>query len=512
MRILKMTTLLLGMLVCATVHGQENEVFGAECEISDMGKSKRGVGQTYIGTDDEYSYTLSTKGFLLYGIPMGVKITINKWDKDMNLITSGDIPMKTDDYKLSIYAFGEFHMAGDRLVHLIEYKNKKEDKFEVFLAEYDKNSFELIESTPITSFPGKKRRNSSTGLAANPAYEGGFILWTCYEVDDNSSKMEVFAIDNELSVEQEWNFDFDESYSRLFFQNMDIDEDQVSFVSHIRPDEDDEDSEYETIFRLMSRKDESVMIELPIDLNEVENSVSDFELRFSEDGKLFVSGFYRGDGNKEGDTGGAFTQVYDLKKEELLEQDLFPFDFQFLTENMSKRGKKRAERRDKKGKAFDPYTFYVRDVITNKDGSSLMIGERYRFYTTTYTDSQGRTHTVYHYIHSDIILMRTAKDGTIEWVERYERFHHATNSDLTGQFVVHDNEKTVEILYSAGDLRMAQISKDDGSSETETVFTAEEIGKFATMMGTAEKVDENRFVIQLARGKKAKLITINFDN
>jgi len=512
MRVLKITSLLLGLFASTMVCAQENEVYGAQCEISDMGKSKRGVGQSYIGTDNEYSYTINSKGFLLYGIPMGVKITINKWDDNMNLISSGDIPMKTDDYKLSIYAFGEFHMAGDRLVHLVEYKNKKEDKLEVFLVEYDKTTFEAVETTKITSFPGKKRRNSSTGLAANPAYDGGFLLWTCYEVNDNTSTMEVFAINNNLSVEQEWKLDFDRSYNSLFFQNMDIDEDQVSFVTHVRPDEDDEDSEYETIFRLMSRKDESVAIELPIALEEVENSVSDFELRFNEDGNLFVSGFYRGDGGKEGDTGGAFTQLYDLKKEELIDQDLFPFDFQFLTENMSDRSKKRAARRDKKGKSFDPYTFYVRDVLTNKDGSSLMVGERYRFYTTTYTDSQGRTRTVCHYIHSDIILMRTAADGTIEWVERFERFHHATGSDITGQFVLHDNEETVEILYNAGELRMAQVSKEDGSSESQQVFSADEIGKFAMMMGTAEKVDENRYVIQLARGKKAKLITINFDN
>ena len=81
-----------------------------------------------------------------------------------------------------------------------------------------------------------------------------------------------------------------------------------------------------------------------------------------------------------------------------------------------------------------------------------------------------------------------------------------------GQFIFHDNDKTFEIIYGGGrSLTIAQINKEDGSSEKEVVFTREELDKMTFVMNNANQIGDHSYTILARRGKKTKLLKVEFD-
>jgi hypothetical protein len=511
---MKSTIALLFVLFIFNAQSQEAEAFNASFEFTDQAKTKGGIGQGLIGYDGEYTYTMGSKGFVLNGIPIGIKFIINKWDKDMNLIEVGEVPMKTKDYKLGIYRPGVFKIIGNKLIHIIEYKNKKIAKMEVFITEYDKNTFAVKHTEKITSYDYKNKMESNVTVIASPGNQSEFgIMALVGNRNESKTKAEIFIFNDDLESVYEEELEFDAQIYSLRIINEIIDKNSLSFVdinSPVREKRSDDVEPDVVTFHMLGRETGDHIV-MPIQLDEIERNISDFEFTFNDAGQLFISGFYEAIGEKNNDVGGAFTQLYDLSKEELIDQSTLPFGFEFLTENASDKSKKRAAKKSAKGKSFDPYQYLVRHVIANEDGSSTLVGECYRYYTTTTTDSQGRTRTTHHYVHGDLIIMRTSKDGEIEWVERMQKYIHSTGSDM-GQFIFHDNEKTFEIIYGGGrSLTIAQIDKEDGSSEKEVVFTKEDLDKMALIMNNANQIGDHSYTIQARRGKKTKILKVEFD-
>ena len=99
---IKSTIALLFVLFVFNAQSQTVDAFNAEFKFTDQVKTKGGIGQSLIGYDGEFTYTMGTKGFVLYYFPIGIKFIINKWDKNMNLVEVGAIPMKPPEYKLGL--------------------------------------------------------------------------------------------------------------------------------------------------------------------------------------------------------------------------------------------------------------------------------------------------------------------------------------------------------------------------------------------------------------------------
>lgn len=511
---IKSTVALFFVFFIFNAQSQNAEAFNANFEFTDQVKTKGGIGQGLIGYDGEYTYTMGSKGIVLNGIPIGIKFIINKWDKDMNLIEAGEVPMKTNDYKLGAYRPGIFKIIGNKLIHIIEYKNKKIAKMEIFITEYDKNTFAVKNTQKITSYNYKNKMESNVTVIASPGNQSEFgIMALVGKRDESKTKAEIFIFNDELESVYEEELEFDAQIYSLRIINEIIDENSLSFVDINRPirEKRNDDIEPDVVTFHMLGRETGDHIVMPIQLDEIERNISDFEFTFNDAGQLFISGFYQAVGEKNNDVGGAFTQLYDLSKEELIDQSTLPFGFEFLTENASAKSKKRAAKRSAKGKSFDPYQYLVRHVIANEDGSSTLVGECYRYYTVTTTDSQGRTRTTHHYIHGDLIIMRTSENGEILWVERMQKYVHSTGTDM-GQFIFHDNDKTFEIIYGGGrSLTIAQIDKEDGSSEKEVVFTKEDLDKMTFVMNNANQIGNHSYTIQARRGKKTKLLKVEFD-
>lgn len=500
-------TILLFTHIC-TFGQTKKTVFDAEFHLTEEVKGK-GFGFMTLGNDGTNTYSLSVKGVNFMMIPIGFKYIINKFDPKMNLVLSKKVPMKTDTYKLGMYrAPLEMKMIDNRLIQTVSTLDKKTETRSIYLIEYNKDNLEQTNTLQIGSFPEKGKLKNDVNMFFDSKNNQEFALAVQSSTNSGaSSKATLFVINGELQTTLKTEFDVEGAYDKTVFGDYIISENSIAFTCRTKGGKNESDK---LDFYLIDRKSENIQ-HFEISLGDIGNNISDFECAMDASGKLHISGFYSSGIKKTNDSGGVFTQIYDIKSGEKSSEDIHPFTFDFITENMSEKQKNKTEKKINKGKDYDTYDYFVREVIPNNDGSSILVAERFRYYETTYTDSKGNTHTTPHYIHADLITVRTSKEGEIEWVQRFKKFNHATNA-MAGEMLFHNKEDYFYVVFSEDSkLKMAEISKEDGSNKSKDVFSKDQIGKFVPSLGSSVQTSPTSYMSQFIRVKKAKVLTISFE-
>lgn len=482
-------------------------VFDANFELSGEVKGN-GFGFMTLGSDGTYTYSLSVKGFNFMMIPIGFKYIINKFDSNMKLVLSKKVPMKTGIYKLGMYrAPLDMKMIDNRLIQTVSTLDKNTGTRSIYLIEYEKDNLTQGNTLEVGSFPEKGKQKNDVTSFFDPKNNQEFALVVQSAMGSGKSKATLFVVNNELNQTLKTEFDVEGDYEKTSFGNYIISEKSIAFTCKTRGGKEESDK---LDFYLIDRKSEDLK-QFEISLGDIGNNISDFECALDESGKLHISGFYSSGVKKSDDSGGVFTQIYDTKTGEKISEDIHPFTFDFITENMSEKQKNKTEKKMNKGKDYDIYEYLVREVIPNKNGSSILVAERFRYYETSYTDSKGNRHTTPHYLHADLITVRTSKTGEIEWVQRFKKYHHATNA-LAGQMLFHNVEDHFYVVYmEESKMKMAEISKSDGSSKSKDVFTKDQIGNYVPALGSSVQTSPKDYMSQLIRIKKAKVLTISFE-
>ena len=123
----------------------------------------------------------------------------------------------------------------------------------------------------------------------------------------------------------------------------------------------------------------------------------------------------------------------DGKTKKVLTANSKEFETDFLLQNLSEKGEKKAKKKIAKGKEdkLSVREYDIDELIINKDGSVNRIGEQFRVYTTvvTTTNSNGQTttRTVTHYIFNEIIVVNFSSSGNINWYKRIPKYQHTTD-------------------------------------------------------------------------------------
>ncbi|MCH2232075.1 MAG: hypothetical protein MK105_17190 [Crocinitomicaceae bacterium] len=150
--------------------------------------------------------------------------------------------------------------------------------------------------------------------------------------------------------------------------------------------------------------------------------VDDISMTISEDGTLYVGGYYRvmdGIG-----IDGAF--LFEINKETgEVDNELWDaFTREFITEGWSDRQVEKAKKKEtKKGKDLGLSNLEFRSVIKHDDGSISMVGEVFWITYHTSTDANGNTstRTVYHY--GDLVASKISKEGEFVNHGRVKKHH-----------------------------------------------------------------------------------------
>lgn len=151
----------------------------------------------------------------------------------------------------------------------------------------------------------------------------------------------------------------------------------------------------------------------------------DMQIAITPEFEIICAGFYSESSTRSAK--GAYYLRLDPKTNTVKSQSYKDFDFNFITENLSERQKKKASKKEKKGENVEINNVYVDEIIMRDDGGAVIIGEMYYMYITSSTDTNGRTTYRYHYVYGDILLISINPDGTVAWTRKIPKHQHTTN-------------------------------------------------------------------------------------
>jgi hypothetical protein len=221
------------------------------------------------------------------------------------------------------------------------------------------------------------------------------------------------------------------------------------------------------------RREDSTMDSHEYKVDMKDRFVSDLSFKIGDDGDLICAGFYSEKGAKSV-KGACFFKI-NPKTHDQTSISSRPFDFEFMTVNLSERNKERAKAALENGdKSAEPelYDYSIDKLITRSDGGVIMIAEQYfiderlrynnnfgygggwgsSFYNpyaySSYYDPYNRNNTQqpdYYFNYNDIIVVNIQPDGEIAWSARIPKRQTSVN-DL-GQYSSYGMSVVADKLY-----------------------------------------------------------------
>ena len=152
--------------------------------------------------------------------------------------------------------------------------------------------------------------------------------------------------------------------------------------------------------------------------------MSDVTFERTDNGDIQVVGFFS---DKAGVQSGVFNLLIDGESYTSSNQETTEFPTDFIVQHSSEKEKKKARRKEAKGKKIAFYSYDIDELVENPDGTITMIGEQYRYYQTCHTDANGNQSCTNHYIYGNIIIVKFDENGETEWMELIPKFQHTTN-------------------------------------------------------------------------------------
>ena len=158
--------------------------------------------------------------------------------------------------------------------------------------------------------------------------------------------------------------------------------------------------------------------------------LQDLTITIPDQGDILCGGFYGKKGASS--QSGAFYMRLDRKTKAVVHESFKEFSKEFITQYMTEKEEEKATKKaDKKGEEIELIQYDLDELIVREDGGVVMVGEQYRFYTTTVCTSSpngGQScRTVYHYVYNDIVVVNVDPDGNIEWATKIPKRQHTTN-------------------------------------------------------------------------------------
>ncbi len=205
------------------------------------------------------------------------------------------------------------------------------------------------------------------------------------------------------------------------------------------------------------RREDSTMDSHEYKVDMKDKFVSDLSFKIADDGDLICAGFYSDKGAKS-IKGACFFKI-NPKTHDQTSISSRPFDFEFMTVNLSERNKERAKVALEKGnKAAEPelFDYSIDKLITRSDGGVIMVAEQYfideqfrnnynnygyggygfgnsAYYSpySSYYDPYGYNRNNrrpdYYFNYNDIIVVNIQPDGEIAWSARIPKRQTSVN-------------------------------------------------------------------------------------
>lgn len=168
--------------------------------------------------------------------------------------------------------------------------------------------------------------------------------------------------------------------------------------------------------------------EIQIDLQD--KFITDLTFRIDKDGNLVCSGFYSERNNYS--IKGTYYLRLNAKTKEVMQSNLMPFDFNFLTEYMTDNQRERARNAEESGnvdKSPELLRYNLDELILRSDGGAVLVAEQFFIRERIYRYWDGTLRYDYFYYYNDIIVINIRPDGAIEWTARIPKRQETMNDE-----------------------------------------------------------------------------------
>lgn len=235
-------------------------------------------------------------------------------------------------------------------------------------------------------------------------------------------------------------------------------------------------------------------------------------------------GFYStGKGDYE-DSDGVLAFKID-KKGNIYDDVYHEISSEIINKYESEKTKRKNEKKEKKGEVAKFTDLVLKDIIINKDGSLILIGEQ--DYMTTHTSSGQngmRTYTRYHY--NDILVTKIGLKGELNWMKKIPKSQSGSaalggmsyyyfGANKNHYLVFLDNVKNIDLPEDkapfghtdgqGGYLTAVKISDADGSFTKASILNGRDIEDFQMHQFATSRIlktSENSFMLEVYKKKK----------
>ena len=381
------------------------------------------------------------------------------YNANMKLVRSKELDL---DIKGKARFVKDVVMLDRRLWVLSYFYNEKHEKTYLFAQEISKSTFNLGKDLIKIAEQDQKNQDKSDVFTVATSRDSSKIV--IFNRQPNENKQQEFSLTVfDSDFKELWSKEAKLPYSRKNFSIEDYQLDNQGNVyllgiiytegSNRLERRGKATYQYDVVaYRQDDTRTEAY--EYKIDMKD--RFISDLSFKIADDGDLVCAGFYSDKGAKSV-KGSCFFKI-NPKTHDKTSISSRPFDFQFMTTNLSERNKERAKIAMEKGdKEAEPelYDYSIDKLITRSDGGVIMIAEQYFIderlrnnnnfgygnwgspfynpyaYSSIYDPYGNRNgynrQPDYYFNYNDIIIVNIQPDGEIAWSARIPKRQTSVN-------------------------------------------------------------------------------------
>lgn len=457
--------------------------------------------------------------------------------ENLELIESGRIKLVAQQ---SIANFEGARIVGDKFVVFLS--NKRDGTNNLFMQPYSKDLKPEGEPVKLASYSLDKRGRKgwfNIRQSSNEKFLG--VVWEIPGKRESRDQygFKIFNSELELVNDGDYPLPFEAQLSTIHEHHISNNGEYFLAVTEYNQ------PEKKSIFK--TRYDYKALHIIHI----AEDGLQDFELDFQdkridamamssdESGIFTITGIYSE--KEQRGVAGIFHQRVDVETQEVIHEGFKEFDTEFVTQGWSDSQKKRADRREDRGRGEPQlYSYIMRDATLMADGSIVGTMEQYYIEVRTSSSGQtGQTTSTYYYYYNDIIAYRINPEGEFEWIEKVRKYQISTNDggpyssyesfvdDGKLYFIFNDNIRNYDEegnfldqdrLYTANYSRrknvvgIASIDMETGEKDRKTFFDRAEIEALVIPKLFDVDYKNGEMLIYAIWGKKEKMGLLKFKN
>jgi hypothetical protein len=240
--------------------------------------------------------------------------------------------------------------------------------------------------------------------------------------------------------------------------------------------------------------------------------------------EMICAGFYN-KGKDLADADGIL--IFNIEKDgTLTDIKTYEIPLAILNQNVSRRTQKKNEKKEEGDDAAEFQELELREVLVDKDGSLLLIGEQYFMRQHTRYSSNGMSTTYYTYHYNDMLITKIAPSGALAWMKKLPKQQIGRNgrggmsySYIDGKshhyFIFLDNEKNKDLTINevptrhsdgaGGFLTAYKIDDITGQTKKEYILDTRDVRGIELYQFRTSRiipVSSNEFVFESYKKKK----------